>query len=220
MITPVHKEQGKSRHPDWGTIYSKVPYQDLPWFLDGLDQDIEVAINLAVDNKNDIIQPFSHKDLHLLDMGCGDGSQAAALAKQGFSVTGWDISGDAVTIAQNRFPGHNPTFLAKDCVNCPVNETFDVIIDRGLLHVLSTDDATRYMENIFNRLNINGVVIIKGFAANPTLPQGFGPRGIELTELESYAHPSFKLERCIKGEFQGPRKTAPTAWVATYRRTL
>lgn len=39
----------------------------------------------------------------ILDLGCGAGSHALKLAKQGFEVTGFDISEEAIEVAKNLF---------------------------------------------------------------------------------------------------------------------
>jgi len=48
--------------------------------------------------------PASGNGCRVLDMGCGNGYVAAHLARDGFEVTGFDLSADGIEIAQRQYP--------------------------------------------------------------------------------------------------------------------
>jgi len=114
---------------------------------------------------------------NVLDAGCGVGENCIFLAnKYGIqSVTGFDLSEDAIEIARKTVENIDkeqvdqspfwtaPSFLAASCTDVAdrhreklvsgilKNESlllFDVVIDSGLLHCLSTQDAKEYVNQI------------------------------------------------------------------------
>ena len=69
----------------WEELYSSKDAESMPWFYDKLDPDLEKAlVDLGI------------KEGRFLDVGTGPGTQAIALAKMGFHVTGTDISETAI----------------------------------------------------------------------------------------------------------------------------
>jgi len=119
---------------------------------------------------------------HVLDAGCGVGENCVYLAhKYGISsVTGFDLSDDAVHIAsdyvdalQDRQEATSapfwtkPRFFASSCTDVTDahgsellegliekedegkdQRFFDVVVDSGLLHCLSEEDASQYVQQI------------------------------------------------------------------------
>lgn len=66
----------------------------------------------------------------LLDAGCGDGTWAAILHHQGFRVTGFDISEDAIARAESEHPG--PDYLVADASQSLPLATFDIVFCRAI----------------------------------------------------------------------------------------
>ena len=116
----------------------------------------------------------------VLDAGCGVGENCIFLAKKyGIdSVTGFDLSEDAIKIATSTVENiaaeqeekssfwTTPKFLAASCTDVADrhreklgitnNESlFDVVIDSGLLHCLSKEDADDYVNQISKLLKPN-----------------------------------------------------------------
>ncbi len=64
----------------------------------------------------------------VLDIGCGTGYPIALyLSKQGFQVTGIDISEEMIKQAQ-KLNLHNATFLVEDILNFKTDKKYDAII--------------------------------------------------------------------------------------------
>jgi SAM-dependent methyltransferase len=87
----------------------------------------------------------------VLDIGCGAGDLAIALARRGFQVTGVDISRVAIDAARAKAAGEGPTvrFEVRDAAHLSLSSApFDSVFDSGLLHSLvrnGGDAAARYL---------------------------------------------------------------------------
>ena len=65
---------------------------------------------------------------HVLDAGCGSGYGSAELAKTGASVTGADVSGEAVAYAREHFGAQGIRFVEAPCESLPFEpESFDLV---------------------------------------------------------------------------------------------
>tara|TARA_B100000315_G_scaffold53176_1_gene47497 strand:- start:274 stop:600 length:327 start_codon:yes stop_codon:yes gene_type:complete len=73
------------RNFKWNTLYNEKPVEEMGWYYPELDPDLETALS----TRNITTGTF-------LDLGTGPGRQAIELAKKGFSVTGTDISSNAI----------------------------------------------------------------------------------------------------------------------------
>ncbi|SNT58900.1 Methyltransferase domain-containing protein [Asanoa hainanensis] len=78
----------------------------------------------------------------VLDLGCGTGELALALARLGLDVTGVDISPVAIDLARAKAAdaGLAIHFEVDDATSLPAAE-FDAIFDSGLLHNLHRENA-------------------------------------------------------------------------------
>ncbi|MFC7063622.1 class I SAM-dependent methyltransferase [Halobacillus seohaensis] len=66
---------------------------------------------------------------HIADLGCGDGYGSFKLEKEGYRVTGLDISVDMIQRAKSRVENENLQFTQGDLVNLPFEkESFDSIM--------------------------------------------------------------------------------------------
>lgn len=108
--------------------------------------------------------PFLGKDLGgALDLGCGTGRNALALAAAGYNVTGLDFSMVALDIARRRPGADRVTFLqgdvtdrlpAEDASKCLVTDVF------VYFHQLSDDARRGYREEIRRVLAPNGTLLV------------------------------------------------------------
>ena len=110
------------KEESWDDFYKKTDIRDMPWFTDALDQDLEQELK-----KRKITTG------RFLDLCTGPGTQAIALANNGFEVTGTDISRCTIEEAKKRSEAVD--FRVNDIFHSHVKDSFDYIFDRGCFHV-------------------------------------------------------------------------------------
>ena len=103
----------------------------------------------------------------ILELGCGTGKHALALARQGFSLTGVDLSPGMVDCANARLSGANlpsdlrVSFDIADIRTVRFDRTFDAVT--ALFHVMSyqiTDnDLTETIRTASSHLAVGGVFV-------------------------------------------------------------
>ncbi len=101
----------------------------------------------------------------VLEAGCSDGLNAIGLARQGYSVTGVDVSPTAIARAREvaRDLGVTVEFLCLDlvCDSLPGDRAYDLWIDIKTLHCLWQDeDRRRYLANAAACLRRDGVLFL------------------------------------------------------------
>ena len=108
-------------------------------------------------------RPVLHnaKDLAVLEVGCGLGTDGAQFAKAGANYTGIDLTDAAVDLARRRFelfqlPG---TFRVADAerLDFPDN-TFDIVYSHGVLH--HTPDTAAAVREIHRVLRPGGKAVV------------------------------------------------------------
>jgi SAM-dependent methyltransferase len=101
--------------------------------------------------------------------GCGTGTNAIYLARQGFDVTGVDVAPSALAIAARKAgeAGVNVRWLLADVVALPKLEAFDLVFDRGCYHHICQYDSEGYVETL-RRISHSGtqVLILAGSPAD------------------------------------------------------
>jgi len=93
----------------------------------------------------------------VLDLGCGEGKNAAFLAKLGCVVEAWDISATALHNAAVAWPDAPVRWLQRDVLRISREQRkFDVVIAYGLYHCLAREVIPSTIENIKRVTNKDG----------------------------------------------------------------
>lgn len=95
----------------------------------------------------------------LLDLGCGDGHLTCLLSMTYPNTIGVDIAPAAITLARANAGrlGAPAKFKVRDICKDELPEgTYDLLIDRGCLHVMNAPDAVRTAANIGRWLRPGG----------------------------------------------------------------
>ena len=135
--------------------------------------------------------PSILKSGSILDIGSGEGRNAFFLAKNGFNVTGIDISSDAIErcIDSAKSQGLNITFKAISALDYKFDKKFDGIICIATLHLFKPSEALGLIKRIKENTNKAGINIISVFTVNdPGIkdhPELFFVKENELKELYS-----------------------------------
>lgn len=102
----------------------------------------------------------------VLELGCGAGRNAIYLAKQGFSVTGVDLSDNALEWAKQRTQGTNLPiqWICANIFELDLQEnSFDFIYDSGCFHHIAPHRRITYLELIQKVLKPNGYFAVCSF---------------------------------------------------------
>lgn len=104
------------------------------------------------------------RDLHVLDVGCGNGRNLAWLARTyGATGVGFDFADSAIQEARERASNLSISFHTQD-IHAPFPEadaTYDVVIDFMVSHVLTSTDRHTYLDEVFRVLKPGGWFIVK-----------------------------------------------------------
>ena len=85
-----------------------------------------------------------------LDLCCGTGDIALALARQGAEVTGLDFSSPMLEVARQRKSGANPLFIQGDALQIPFpDNSFDIVtMGYGLRNLASWEKGLAEMQRV------------------------------------------------------------------------
>lgn len=105
---------------------------------------------------------------HMLELGCGTGHWSEYFIKQGFSLTGIDISEPMLKLAEQK--NLNAEFLKADSHKIPfTNQSFSVISSITMLEFV--EDRERVLQEIYRVLKIGGWLILGCLNAHSVLAQ-------------------------------------------------
>ncbi len=148
----------------WERLWATTPVDRLPWTLDPIDAPLTDAL--------DRLAPKDDTQRRLLDLGTGTGTVAIEAARRGYRVTATDIAPTALARARER-AGELPILFALDDIGAPHLEgTFDVVVDRGLLHCLPPSERATYATAVTARTAPGGTLLLvahhgPGLATHP-----------------------------------------------------
>lgn len=108
-------------------------------------------------------------NLRVLDLGCGEGKNAAAFAKRGASVVAVDCSAQALANGKSAFPYNNIEWVQSDALeylgDCSL---FDVVVMYGLPHCMKSDSAIqRLIELALQKTKQDGIHLLVAFNDGP-----------------------------------------------------
>ncbi len=100
----------------------------------------------------------------MLDLGCGEGKNAAYLARLGCIVEAWDISDAALNNARAAWPETPVRWQLKDALSISTeSRKFDVIIAYGLYHCLPSETINKVINKVQLITNKDGYNIIVAY---------------------------------------------------------
>ena len=190
----------KQTFPDWEKLYREQNVENMPWFTPVLDKDFVRAL-----------KELNLRSGRALDLGTGPGTQAIALAELGFDVIGSDISGSAIKKAAVRAQakGLPVRFVQDDILATHLKGSFDIIFDRGIVHVFPPAKRADYVRNVYGLLKEGGHLFLKCFSVAES--PGEGPYRISEEELRHSFEPAFKVCTVRASFFAGVRRPEPRA---------
>lgn len=119
-------------------------------------------IRERIEQQQQLIDKYFSSKLPVLDVGCGFGRQAFALAKKGFLVTGTDTSEVFVAIAQKLFQHHGLSghFICTDVMNDATIPPFDQVVLFDVLEHIPPSLRKGFVQRLADLTNENGRLIM------------------------------------------------------------
>ena len=142
--------------PVWEEKYSHGHQQRYPW------DAIVSFVYRASKNKE-------HKEVSILEVGCGTGGNLWFAAREGFQVFGIDGSDSAIQQAQRRFleEGLTGQFRVGDLAVLPFEpNSFDIVIDRGAITCVGYEHSQKSIQAIFQVLKPGGQFFFSPYATD------------------------------------------------------
>lgn len=159
-------------------------------------------------------QPLT--DLHALDVGCGLGDNAEALAAAGARTIAFDLSANAIDWAKRRFPRSTVDYRAADLFDPPPEwrGAFDLVHECYTLQALPNALLPEAGKALASFLKPGGrLLVIARSRPNPAAPDG-PPWPLSRADIEALATHGLALENLE--ELAPPNE--PAHWRALYRR--
>ena len=147
-ITPENKQYWEDSYI--GKVRFKPNTIKNPWDIEKHDPNLEWVMNeLNIIPRN------------VLEVGCGVGNDSNWLSQLCTTVTGIDISSNAIDKANLNY-GHIPNlkFICGDLNSSIPFSHYDLIYERGVLHNVDVNYYREFFTNYYSRLSIKGHVII------------------------------------------------------------
>ena len=194
----------------WESLYREKPEHQLAWHFESLDPDILKALSVFE------IDPRAAT----LDLGCGTGIQSIALAELGYRVTATDISQTAVNIAADRAAQSEipVTFLQDDILLSNLHFSYDLVIDRGVLHLLDFDEWETYREQLMRWLKPGSHFFLKVFG--PDVPGKDEPHRLSPKTVITFFEKHLQLLTCSETIYYGTRIPLPQAFFYVFKKGL
>jgi cyclopropane fatty-acyl-phospholipid synthase-like methyltransferase len=200
-------EDEKHEFPHWEDLYREQEIESLPWFNPELDEDLEKALD-----------ELGLRSGSALDLGTGPGTQAIHLARRGFAVTATDISEAAIRLASEKAQkeGLEITWKQDDILDTRLDRQFELIIDRGLFHVLAPERRQDYVRTVSGLLKTGGHLFLKCFSR--LQPGEQGPYRFTPEQIQEIFGSRLSVLSIKETVYQGTLDPLPHALFCTMRR--
>lgn len=118
--------------------------------------------NAPTELVSEIIREFNiPKNAAILEIGCGEGRDAAKLLSDGYNLKAVDVSKEAVNYCRRVYPDFADSFSAADCLYGEPDGKFAFIYSVAVLHMLVDDgDRRGFYRYIREHLADGGVALI------------------------------------------------------------
>ena len=147
------------------------------------------------------------KDIKVLDIGCGEGKDAVFMAKQGYSVTAFDITENGIRKTRQMAEENGVELEAyiDDVNSFELKENYDIIYSTGTIQYLDDDKIDSFFEKVKAHTNKNGINWFNVFVDKPFIPLppdwDEGEKMWPTAKLFTY-YPDWKFERIDETIFE------------------
>lgn len=156
----------------------------------------------------------------VLDIGCGTGENALALAARGHEVWGVDSAPHAIERARLKAFGRGlpAVFLEHDALELEtLGRTFETAIDSGCFHVFDDPGRARYVRSARSVLEPGGRLHVLCFSERE--PPGWGPRRVTQAEIRTAFARGWRVDAIVEERFAAiVEGDGAWAWLASLTR--
>lgn len=158
----------------------------------------------------------------IVDLGCGTGENALALAERGYDLLGIDASPRAIGKAMDKARERNldtADFLVADVFDVAgLGEKFGSALDCGLFHVLDDHERPVYAASVHDTLEPGGALHLLCFS--DAEPPGWGPRRVTEQELRVTFSVGWQIREIVPAAFETNLEAGQArAWRAVFVRS-
>lgn len=101
------------------------------------------------------------RQAEILEIGCGEGRDAAPLLRQGWNLLATDVSAESIRYCKEKLPDFSESFAVMDCLCDRLDRQFDFIYAVAVLHMLVLDeDRAGFYRFIREHLKPEGLALI------------------------------------------------------------
>lgn len=146
----------------WEGLYRNAP-EALPWEVEQTPPEFTQWAAL--------LEPGAS----VLDLGCGRGHHAIAMARCGFIVSGIDFSAAAVDAARRNAAAAGVitvTFEVADILGYRAGSVFDLVYDYSVLHHIEVKDRPAYARTVAGAVRPDGLFAVVCYADDDAAAEG------------------------------------------------
>jgi len=151
----------------------------------------------------------------LLEIGCGEGTDAAHLQDIGFEYLGLDLYPDPLTIAKKN--NKSSTFIQRDFFETTYTNDFDVVFDRGAFHNLhGVKERQLFGKRVAHTLTKEGVWLNISGAADHRR-NDFKHGSVFLRDIINPIEPFLEIVDVRKGQYGLEQARDFVAWFVVFK---
>ena len=122
------------------------------------------------------------KPYKVLDIGCGEGTDAVFLARNGYDVSAFDVSEHGLSKARElaECGGVKIDFFKADVRDFRLKKDFDIIFSSGVFQYIPQEQRRNFIDSLKAHTSANGINVINVFVRKPFVPL---PPDIEESEV-------------------------------------
>lgn len=112
------------------------------------------------------------RPLTLLDIGCGEGQAAVFFAKNGYTVSAFDIAQTGIDkgLQLAQLSNVSVNFFNANILDYQLGNNFDIVYGSGVLQYIPLKLRNNFFDNIQSHTNVGGINIFNVFVEKPFLP--------------------------------------------------
>ena len=167
---------------------------DTAKYYTAYDERYKTAHKQGVSWAGDVPTPMVSDVLHrygigpdraLLEIGCGEGRDAAPILARGYDLLATDVSGEAIDYCRKRLPVHEARFQVLDCLSGRLDRRFDFIYAVAVIHMLVPGgDRAGFYRFVRSHLKPRGLALICSMGDGEAETQSDVSQAFELRERD------------------------------------